>query len=91
MGSSGEPGADRRSDVMAAEIQSLKARVARLEHEQAMTTHVHDWRYGKTVMGRDVRSVMWWWECADDHVCGQGRAATNHRSGIPDHFPADVR
>jgi hypothetical protein len=72
-------------------LEDLQRRVEVLEQARFQETHQHTWRYSKHVthyLGGDA--LFWSWECTDEK-CDYGSGGTNHRGGLPDHFPNDLR
>ncbi len=85
----------RRTNALALAIDSLTQRVVKIERENAVREHVHDWRYAKRVTGTPEsfggRSVWYEWECAHSEICGLGKNSTNTLSHVPADFPRDLR
>ena len=79
-------------------LDDLNDRVTRLERLRAQDNHQHNYRYSKHMTHSDFAgwSTSWSWTCRDkdgdiDPVCPQPSGGTNHRGGLPDHFPAELR
>lgn len=71
------------------EFYALVERVSALERARILGEHEHVWRYSKTVtVGR---GVLWSWECTGWEVCGRAQSGTNRMSGLPPHFPDELR
>ena len=76
--------------------EELQQRIEALEYERFKDTHEHVWRYSKhiTEWPKDSfnpgRVLFWSWECVIEK-CQLGSSGTNHRGGLPDHFPDELR
>lgn len=76
----------------------LAKRVAALERARAQDNHRHNYRYSKHMTQHSFTGwdTFWSWTCRDedgeiDRTCPQPSGGTNHRTGLPDHFPDQLR